>query len=99
MDWSLLVKLIRGRWTKDERRKTKDERRWTMNPGLAEDGRLSNNRLSSFVRRLSSFVLRPSSFVHRPSIWSVPVGLQLSVIYALLLAVTLALLGTFLYIW
>src|SRR5207253_5150299 len=68
-----------------------DDGRWTVVPEVADDGRLRKFRLSSIVGRLSSVV-------RRPSIWSVPVGLQLSVIYAVLLAVTLALLGTVLYV-
>ncbi len=59
--------------------------------------KLSNGRWTTDDRRLKNH--RPSSIVHRPSIWSVPIGLQLSVIYAVLLALTLSLLGAFLYIW
>src|SRR5439155_26724023 len=92
MAWSRRVKLNRGRWTMDDGR-------LTISPELAKDERLERHPLSSVAHRLSSFIHRPSSIVHRPSIWSVPVGLQLSVIYAVLLSVTLALLGTSLYIW
>lgn len=76
-----------------------DDGRWTIDdgaqiitPSQSPDTLSGNHRLSSLAHRLSAGI-------RRPSIWSVPVGLQLSVIYALLLALTLALLGTFLYIW